>query len=67
MFGYFNLIGGLVFGTIGFVAFVYGKKQAEWKPITIGITLMVYPYFVSDVRILYAVGTLLCLALLFSR
>src|SRR5207248_8139524 len=43
-----NLIGGFVFGSIGFVAFVYGKRMNLWKPMFLGIALMVYPYFVSN-------------------
>ena len=31
-----NLIGGLVFGSIGFVAFIYGKRMHIWKPMFIG-------------------------------
>ena len=34
-----NLIGGLVFGSIGFVAFVYGKRMHIWKPMLIGLAL----------------------------
>jgi len=32
-----NLIGGCVFGSIGFVAFVYGKRMNLWKPMFLGI------------------------------
>jgi len=35
-----NLIGGLLFGSIGFVAFVYGKRMHVWKPMLLGIALM---------------------------
>ena len=51
-----NLIGGLVFGSIGFVAFIYGKRMALWKPMFIGLGLMVYPYFVSSDLILWSAG-----------
>jgi hypothetical protein len=43
-----NLIGGFVFGSIGFVAFIYGKRMNLWKPMFLGLALMVYPYFVSN-------------------
>ena len=36
-----NLIGGLVFGSIGFVAFIYGKRMNLWRPMLLGIALMV--------------------------
>jgi len=38
-----NLIGGFVFGSIGFVAFIYGKRMNLWKPMFLGIGLMIYP------------------------
>lgn len=52
-----NLIGGLLFGSIGFVAFVYGKRMHVWKPMFLGLALMVYPYFVSNDIALFALGT----------
>jgi hypothetical protein len=51
-----NLIGGLLFGSIGFVAFVYGKRMHVWKPMFLGLALMVYPYFVADDLVLFAIG-----------
>lgn len=62
-----NLIGGFLFGSIGFVAFVYGKKQASWKPMLIGGLLLAYPYFVSNTIALYAVGVILTAALFIFR
>ena len=59
-----NLLGGLVFGAIGFVALAYGKRQARVKMLVIGAVLMVYPYFVANTPALYAIGILLT-ALLF--
>ena len=48
MFTLSNLIGGLLFGGIGFVAFVYGKRMARWPMALLGFLLMAYPYFVSQ-------------------
>lgn len=61
------LFGGLVFGAIGFAAFVYGKKQGSWKPMAIGILLTVFPYFVSNGLALIAIGTVLTVALFIFR
>ena len=36
-----DLFGSLIFGVIGFAAFMYGKKSALLKPMIIGITLMI--------------------------
>jgi hypothetical protein len=41
---------------IGFVLFVYGKKQHRWPQLVSGIILMVYPYFTGTVTSLLAVG-----------
>jgi hypothetical protein len=62
-----NLIGGFVFGSIGFVAFIYGKRMNLWKPMLLGIALMVYPYFVSDDRIMLVIGSFGSAALFFLR
>ncbi len=51
-----NLIGGMLFGSIGFVSFIYGKRMHVWKPMFLGLALMVYPYFVSDDLALFAIG-----------
>ena len=62
-----NLIGGLVFGSIGFVAFIYGKRMNLWKPMFLGIALMVYPYFVSNDLIMIAIGAIGTVGLFFLR
>ena len=35
----------LVSGGIGFVLFVYGKKQGRWPQLMGGLLFMAYPYF----------------------
>ena len=62
-----NLIGGLIFGSIGFVAFIYGKRMHLWKPMFLGLALMVYPYFVSNDIVLIVVGTIGSASLWFLR
>jgi len=62
-----NLIGGCVFGSIGFVAFMYGKRMSLWKPMFLGIALMVYPYFISNDAVMYVVGIFGSTALFFLR
>ena len=62
-----NLIGGLVFGSIGFVAFVYGKRMHLWKMMLCGFALMVFPYFVENMSILYGVGGVGTVGLFFLR
>jgi hypothetical protein len=62
-----NLIAGFIFGSIGFVAFIYGKRMNLWKPMLCGIALMVYPYFVADTLLNFAIGAVGTIALFFLR
>ncbi len=58
-----QIIASIIFGSIGFAAFVYGKKQSSLKALVIGILLMVYSYFVTQTIAVYAVGVILTVAL----
>ena len=62
-----SLIGGLVFGSIGFVAFVYGKRLNLWRMMLCGLVLMIYPYFVENLPISFGIGIVGTLALFFLR
>ena len=62
-----NLIGGLVFGSIGFVAFAYGKRMNLWKLMFLGLALMVYPYFISNDAAMIVIGLFGSTALFFCR
>lgn len=62
-----NLVGGFLFGCIGFVAFTYGKRQAAWSPMFLGLALMMFPYFITSTVWIYVVGVLLTGALYFFR
>jgi hypothetical protein len=46
----------LIPGGIGFVLFVYGKKQGRPPHVIAGLLLMVYPYFTETATALVAVG-----------
>ncbi len=56
---YANLFAAILFGSAGFAAFIYGKKSANWKPMTLGVILMAYPYFIEEIWLLYVVGAVL--------
>ena len=53
------LLWGLLFGSIGFGFFLYGKKQKAVVPLVPGIGLCVVPYFITNVYILIGVGLVL--------
>ena len=62
-----NLCAQLLFGSIGFVGFAYGKKMHAWKPMLIGIALMTCPYFLSDTTFLWVSGFAGVAGLIWSR
>jgi hypothetical protein len=62
-----NMIGGFIFGSIGFVAFVYGKRMNLWKIMFGGLALMIFPYFIVNTAIMYALGVSVSAALFFLR
>ena len=66
-FNWANLIGGLIFGIIGWCTFMYGRKAKSAKPMVIGIVLMVYPYFIPNTFLLYAIGVALTASLYFWK
>ena len=61
----YNILAGIIFGTIGLGAFSYGRKLDLWQPITIGLCLMIYPYLFSNVWLVWGIGVGLLVALWF--
>ena len=53
------LVLSLVPSGIGFVLFVYGKKQERWTHLVAGLALMVYPYFTNTVMQMLLGGALI--------
>ena len=60
------IVCGLVFGAVGFSAFIYGKKMASAKHMLLGIALMGYTYLVSDPIWMVVVGVGLTAGLFFG-
>jgi hypothetical protein len=61
------LLWGLLFGSIGFGFFLYGKRQKTIVPLITGIALCVVPYFIADVYVLVTVGVVLMAIPFFVR
>ncbi len=59
LFSTSSLLWGLLFGAIGAMYFIYGKKQQRTVPLLSGIALCVFPYFVTNSWIMAIVGILL--------
>jgi len=53
----------LIISSIGFVLFVYGRKQARLPQLVVGLTLLVYPYFITAMTPMLIVGGALLAAL----
>jgi hypothetical protein len=67
MFAPENLVAYIVFGAIGFCAFIYGKRTAKIGPLVLGLLLSIYPYFVSDTWLLYGIGIALTAGLFYWK
>ena len=48
-----------LFSLIGSAVFLYGRRQRRGAPTLVGVTLMVYPFFVSTPLGVVAIGVLL--------
>jgi len=53
------LIWGMVFGAIGVGFCIYGKKQKATVPLCVGVTLCIFPYFMTNLYLLVFVGMML--------
>jgi membrane protein CcdC involved in cytochrome C biogenesis len=58
-----SLFASFMIGLVGMAIFTYGKKQSRWPQMGVGVVLMVYPYFVSNVAVMGAIAVGLVLAL----
>lgn len=66
-FSTWGLIGALLFSSLGFIAFMYGKNNSEFRPMLTGIVLMAYPYLIRSTVLLYIIGIGLCAILYYWR
>ena len=56
----------LIPGGIGFVLFVYGKKQGRWPQLVAGLLFMAYPYLAATATSLAIGGAVIWAALWFT-
>jgi hypothetical protein len=57
------LLASIVPSSIGLVLVMYGKRQSRAPHVIIGILLMIYPYLISNIWLMFAIAGVLCLAL----
>jgi hypothetical protein len=55
------LLLGVLFSSIGFGYFWYGRKQRAPVPLVCGLVLMVVPYFIPRAMALFVIGGLVCI------
>ncbi len=55
------LAAGFLFGVIGLWLFREGRRRDQSRVLWIGVTMMIYPYFLESAKALWGVGLLLCL------
>jgi hypothetical protein len=53
------LLASMLVSSIGFVAFVYGKRQRRFPQMFVGVALMAFPYFVSSVPWMFGIAAVL--------
>jgi hypothetical protein len=58
-----SLFASFLVGMVGLGLFIYGKKQTRLPQLVVGMALMVFPYFVESVLLVYAVSVALLLGL----
>jgi len=54
-----TLIWAMFFGAVGLGFLTYGRRQKVIVPLAVGIALILFPYFISNVYWLVATGVLL--------
>jgi membrane-bound ClpP family serine protease len=55
-----TLAAGFLVSGVGFVLFSYGRKMSRFPHIIVGLVLMVFPYFVPGVLLMFGIAALLC-------
>lgn len=58
-FSFSNLAAGIIFGSFGLYSLKRGKRNSDALDIIIGVTLMIYPYFVENAWINWSLGSAL--------
>jgi hypothetical protein len=58
-----SLLGSLAVSSVGFVLLSYGKKMTRGPHMLAGLTLLIFPYFIDNVLIMFVVAALIVAAL----
>lgn len=61
------LLWGVLFSSIGFGYFIYGRRQSRPVPLFCGLALMIYPYFMPNTTVLVIIGVIFSVVPYFLR
>lgn len=61
------LLWGVLFSSIGFGYFIYGRRQSRPVPLFCGLVLMIYPYFMPNTTVLVIIGVIFSVVPYFLR
>ena len=56
-----SLLAGFIFGVLGIFLIKRGKEESNFTWAGVGLTLIVYPYFISNTFLIWALGAALLL------
>jgi len=60
------IFGAVLFGLIGIAAYRLGKRSERSRTKWLGVALMLYPYAVPQIWLLYAIGVALCVVMVWD-
>jgi hypothetical protein len=61
------IFGAVIFGFAGMAAYRLGKVTERPRTKWLGVALMLYPYAISGVWLLYVIGVALCVGVYWDR
>ena len=59
-FSFGGLIASMLVSGAGFVYFKYGRRRGRSIHVTVGLIMMIYPYFIYDMKWLLGIAAGLC-------
>jgi hypothetical protein len=51
-----SLMASLAVGSVGLGLFMYGRRRQAMSHLSVGVTMMVYPYFVTGTVLMLGIG-----------
>jgi len=58
-----SLVASLLVSSVGFVLFEYGRRMRRPPQLSVGLVLLIFPYFVSNVILMLGIAVVLCVLL----